>query len=162
MRAIFQIQAFGGLYLEGRFNGGFFALLVLGAYFRNFTVAKLQWHGLPGRGLKAKLRVNLATVRSNRVRTRVVPVNSKAARGGGGGGGPVNSKAAHPPPPPPRAYSGHLTGLLLRTVGNVTQNEARPLGQLTFASGMLCTPRLCVYGSLLLHSLFLVAFSWSI
>ena len=42
------------------------------------------------------------------------------------------------------------------------QNEARPLGQLTFASGMLCTPRLCAYGSLLLHSLFLVAFSWSI
>ena len=128
--------------MEGRFNGGFFALLVLGAYFRNFTVAKLQWHGLPGRGLKAKLRVNLATVRSNRVRTRVVPVNSKAAH----------------PPPPPRAYSGHLTGLLLRTVGNVTQNEARPLGQLTFASGMLCTPLLGVYGSLLLHSLFLVAF----
>ena len=86
--------------------------------------------------------VNLATVRSNQARTRVVPVNSKAAN----------------PPPPPRAYSGHLTGVLLRTVGNVTQNEAHPLGQLTFASGMLCTPRLCVYGSLLLHSLFLVAF----
>ena len=28
----------GGLYLEGRFNGGFFALPVWGAYFRNFTV----------------------------------------------------------------------------------------------------------------------------
>ena len=26
----------GGLYLEGRFNGGFFALPVWGAYFRNF------------------------------------------------------------------------------------------------------------------------------
>ena len=47
----FQVQAprEGGLYLEGQFNGGFFALRVLGglhleglihggAYFRNFTV----------------------------------------------------------------------------------------------------------------------------
>ena len=46
----FQVQApRGGLYLEGRFNGGFFALPVLGglyleglihggAYFRNFTL----------------------------------------------------------------------------------------------------------------------------
>ena len=34
----FQVQAPGGLYLEGRFNGGFFALRVWGAYFRNFTV----------------------------------------------------------------------------------------------------------------------------
>ena len=40
----FQVQApGGGLYLEGRFNGGFFALRVWGgvifggAYFRNFT-----------------------------------------------------------------------------------------------------------------------------
>ena len=31
LRAIFQVQAPGGLYLEGRFNGGFFALPVLGA-----------------------------------------------------------------------------------------------------------------------------------
>ena len=28
----------GGLHLEGRLNGGFFALPVWGAYFRNFTV----------------------------------------------------------------------------------------------------------------------------
>ena len=28
----------GGLYSEGRFNGGFFALRFWGAYFRNFTV----------------------------------------------------------------------------------------------------------------------------
>ena len=28
----FQVQAPGGLHLEGRFNGGFFALRVLGAY----------------------------------------------------------------------------------------------------------------------------------
>ena len=45
----FQVQAPGGLYLEGRFNGGFFTLTGLGglyleglihggAYFRNFTV----------------------------------------------------------------------------------------------------------------------------
>ena len=35
LRAIFQVQApggGGGLYLEGRFNGGFFALPVWGAY----------------------------------------------------------------------------------------------------------------------------------
>ena len=32
LRAIFQVQAPGGLYLEGRFNGGFFALLVWRAY----------------------------------------------------------------------------------------------------------------------------------
>ena len=52
LRAIFQVQAPGGLYLEGRFNGGFFALPGLGglyleglihggAYFRNFTVYKI-------------------------------------------------------------------------------------------------------------------------
>ena len=40
----FQVQAPGGLYLEGRFNGGFFVLRVWGAYtyeeayFWNFTV----------------------------------------------------------------------------------------------------------------------------
>ena len=28
LRAIFQVQVPGGLYLEGRFNGGFFALPV--------------------------------------------------------------------------------------------------------------------------------------
>ena len=32
LRAIFQIQAPGCLYLEGQFNGGFFALPVWGAY----------------------------------------------------------------------------------------------------------------------------------
>ena len=36
-RAIFQVQAPGGLYLEGQFNGGFFALPVWGAY---------TWRGL--------------------------------------------------------------------------------------------------------------------
>ena len=30
LRAIFQVQAPGGLYLEGRLNGGFFALPVFG------------------------------------------------------------------------------------------------------------------------------------
>ena len=44
----FQVQApREGLYLEGRFNGGFFALRVWGlinegAYFRNFTVLLFQ------------------------------------------------------------------------------------------------------------------------
>ena len=32
LRAIFQVQAPRGLYLEGRFNGGFFALPVREAY----------------------------------------------------------------------------------------------------------------------------------
>ena len=32
LRAIFQVQAPGGLYLERRFNGGVFALRVWGAY----------------------------------------------------------------------------------------------------------------------------------
>ena len=32
LRAIFQVQAPGGLYLEGRFNEGFFALPVWRAY----------------------------------------------------------------------------------------------------------------------------------
>ena len=63
----FALRVWGTYIWRGDLTEGFFALLVWGAYFRNFTVAKLQWHGLPGRGLKAKLRVNLATVRSNRV-----------------------------------------------------------------------------------------------
>ena len=37
LRAIFQVQVSGGLHLEGRFNGGFFALPVWGAY---------SWRGL--------------------------------------------------------------------------------------------------------------------
>ena len=43
LRAIFQVQApgggGGGLCLEGRFNGGFFALVVWGAYFLTSTVS---------------------------------------------------------------------------------------------------------------------------
>ena len=39
----FQVQAPGGLYLEGQFNGGFFALRVWGAYILNFTVLK-SWY----------------------------------------------------------------------------------------------------------------------
>ena len=42
LRAIFQEQTPGGLYLEGRFNGGFFALPVWGAYI---------WRGLYMEGL---------------------------------------------------------------------------------------------------------------
>ena len=43
LRAIFKYKPPGGLYLEGRFNGGFFlryrfgGLIFGGAYFRNFT-----------------------------------------------------------------------------------------------------------------------------
>ena len=42
LRAIFQEQAPGDLYLEGRVNGGFFALRVWGAYI---------WRGLYMEGL---------------------------------------------------------------------------------------------------------------
>ena len=52
LRAISKYKPSGGLYLEGRFNGGFFELLVWGGlyleglihggtYFRNFTVVFL-------------------------------------------------------------------------------------------------------------------------
>ena len=41
------------------------------------------------------------------------------------------------PSPPPRAIPGHLTRVKLRTVGNLTQNEARPVGHLTFVSKRL-------------------------
>ena len=45
---------------------------------------------------------------------------------------PVNSKTAHPP----RAIPGHLTRVKLRTVGNLTQNEARPVGHLTLCQNV--------------------------
>ena len=48
---------------------------------------------------------------------------------------PVNSKTAHPPPP--RAIPGHLTRVKLRTVGNLTKNEAHPVGHLAFVSKRL-------------------------
>ena len=41
------------------------------------------------------------------------------------------------PPIPPRAIPGHLTRVKFRTVGNLTQNEARPVGHLTFVSKRL-------------------------
>ena len=55
LRAIFQVQApGGGSYLEGRFNGGFFALPVggfifWGAYFRNFTVCNTEDADVPSK-----------------------------------------------------------------------------------------------------------------
>ena len=47
---------------------------------------------------------------------------------------PVNSKTAHPPP---RAIPGRLTRVKIRTVGNLTQNEALLVGHLTFVSKRL-------------------------
>ena len=41
----FQVQVPRGLYLEGRFNEGFFALRVWGAYIQNFTVFWLRSSG---------------------------------------------------------------------------------------------------------------------
>ena len=52
---------------------------------------------------------------------------------------PVNSKTAHPPPP--RAIPGHLTRAKFRTVGDLTQKEARPVGHLTFVSKRLSAVR---------------------
>ena len=46
---------------------------------------------------------------------------------------PVNAKTAHTSGQPP----GHLTRVKLRTVGNLTQNDARPVGHLTFLSKRL-------------------------
>ena len=40
-------------------------------------------------------------------------------------------------PSPPQAIPGHLTRVKFRTVGNLTQNEARPVGHLTFMSKRL-------------------------
>ena len=45
------------------------------------------------------------------------------------------------PPIPPRAIPGHLTRIKLRTVGNLTQNEARPVGHLTLLSKRLSAVR---------------------
>ena len=46
---------------------------------------------------------------------------------------PVNFKTAHPP----RAIPRHLTRVKLRTVGDLTQKEARPVGHLTSLSKRL-------------------------
>ena len=40
------------------------------------------------------------------------------------------------PSPRPRAIPGHLTRVKLRTVGNLTQNEARPVGHLTLCQNV--------------------------
>ena len=45
-----------------------------------------------------------------------------------------------PPIPPPRAIPGHLTRVKLRTVGNLTQNEARPVGHLRSFDFRVKTP----------------------
>ena len=45
---------------------------------------------------------------------------------------PVNPKR-----PSPRAIPRHLIHVKLRTVGNLTQNEAHPVGHLTFVSKRL-------------------------
>ena len=61
LRAIFQVQVPGGLYLERRFNGGFFALRVWGVYI---------WRGLFSEfyGISKKKPVNLITLSYARFR----------------------------------------------------------------------------------------------
>ena len=61
-----------------------------------------------------------------------------------------------PIPPPPRATPGHLTRVKLHTVGNLTQNEARPVGHLTFLS-----KRLSAVGPLI-HDKMYVSLRWSV
>ena len=46
----------GGLYLEGRFDGGFLALPIWGAYFRDFTVLNNFDTAVVGEGFKTDLR----------------------------------------------------------------------------------------------------------
>lgn len=41
------------------------------------------------------------------------------------------------PPIPPGQYPKHLTGVLLQTVGNLTQNEVRPVGHLILCQNVL-------------------------
>ena len=71
LKAISKYKPPGGLYLEGRFNGGFFALRVWGglylkglihggAYFRNFTVPLLYRHSVPVQTLPVLLNRELA------------------------------------------------------------------------------------------------------
>ena len=43
LRAILQVQAPGGLYLEGRFNGGSFALPVWGTYLEGLIFGILRY-----------------------------------------------------------------------------------------------------------------------
>ena len=43
LRAISKYKPLGGLYLEGRFNGGFFALRVWGAYIWRDLFSKFYW-----------------------------------------------------------------------------------------------------------------------
>ena len=52
-------------------------------------------------------------------------------------------------PSPPREIPGHLTRVKLRTAGNFTQNEARPVGHLTLVS-----KRLSAVGSKRISQLF--------
>ena len=71
---------------------------------------------------------------------------------------PVNSNTAHCPPHP-----GNLTGVLLRTVENLTQNEAHQVGHLTVVSKRRSASQAkgsrnsfilhvhCIYESLLLY-----------
>ena len=46
LRAIFQVQAPGGLYLEGRFNGGFFGLPAWGGGGELIFGWAYTWRGL--------------------------------------------------------------------------------------------------------------------
>jgi len=67
----------GGLYLEGRFNGGFFALPVGGdlylegrihggAYFQNFTVYIVDNSNLPGKSKKVRVSESSKQITQNK------------------------------------------------------------------------------------------------
>ena len=51
LRAIFQVQAPGGVYLEGRFNGGFFCVTSLGGLYMEgliFRILRYLIHSYSG------------------------------------------------------------------------------------------------------------------
>ena len=85
LRAISKYKPLGGLYLEGRFNGGFFCVISLlglylegrirgGAYFRNFTVLCIYYVYLSPfkRGRVTDLILILRTSRRNRRKTSIL------------------------------------------------------------------------------------------
>lgn len=57
--AIFHIQAPKGLYLEGRFNKGFFCVTTLGAYLWTWRGLLLEFYVLTGQGLNVNFNGTL-------------------------------------------------------------------------------------------------------
>ena len=82
LRALFSSTSPGGLYAEGTLNGGFFALRVWGAYFRNFTVLWSFWSWrnayLSPKNDQHQITVNSINISS---RWKVIKNNKMIAKG---------------------------------------------------------------------------------